>query len=397
MLKKSMQKSSKYDIILSVIIMHVIGLIAEYNPFHNGHLYQINEIRKKYPDSIIIGVISSSFTQRGDISILNKWDKVKIALDNGLDIAIELPFVYSTQGADIFADGAITILEKLKIDTLVFGTESESIDKIKKSAEIQINNDKYNYLVQKYLKTGLNYATALNKALIDLTGHEISTPNDLLALSYIKKIIADSLPIELLNIQRKTSYHGEDIKDNVTSASHIRKMLKKEEDISPYIPYQSSILLKTGINNSFNYLKYKILVEDKNLNKYQTVDEGIENRLIKEINTVSSYDELITKIKTKRYTYNKISRMLLHILTNFTKEEASLISIDYIRLLGFNSKGRDYIRKIKKEIDIPIITNYQKNLSLTLDIELRISKIYSLLTGYNITRREYQKKPIIKK
>lgn len=392
-----MQKSSKYDIILSVIIMHVIGLIAEYNPFHNGHLYQINEIRKKYPDSIIIGVISSSFTQRGDISILNKWDKVKIALDNGLDIAIELPFVYSTQGADIFADGAITILEKLKIDTLVFGTESESIDKIKKSAEIQINNDKYNHLVQKYLKTGLNYATALNKALIDLTGHEISTPNDLLALSYIKKIIADSLPIELLNIQRKTSYHGEDIKDNVTSASHIRKMLKKEEEISPYIPYQSSILLKTGINNSFNYLKYKILVEDKNLNKYQTVDEGIENRLIKEINTVSSYDELITKIKTKRYTYNKISRMLLHILTNFTKEEASLISIDYIRLLGFNSKGRDYISKIKKEIDIPIITNYQKNLSLTLDIELRISKIYSLLTGYNITRREYQKKPIIKK
>ena len=392
-----MQKKFKYVIIFSVIIMHVIGLIAEYNPFHNGHLYQIKKIKEKYPDSIIIGVISSSFTQRGDISILNKWDKTKIALDNGLDIVIELPFVYSTQGADIFAKGAITILEKLKIDTLVFGTESESIDNIKSLAEIQINNKNYDKLVKKYLNTGVNYATALNKALKELTGQEINTPNDLLALSYIKKLLEDSSKIELLNIPRTTSYHGEDIKDNITSASYIRKLLKEGKDVSPFLPYSPCILLKTDINNIFNYLKYKIIIEEQRINKYQTVDEGIENRIIKAIDRVSSYDELITKVKTKRYTYSKISRMLLHILTNFTKEEASIINIDYLRLLGFTTKGRDYLNKIKKEIDIPIITSYQKNLSLTLDIELHISKIYSLLTGYDITKREYQKKPIIKK
>lgn len=376
--------------------MHVIGLIAEYNPFHNGHLYQIKKIRERYPESIIIGIISSSFTQRGDISILNKWDKTKIALDNGIDIVIELPFVYSTQGADIFAQGAINILEKFRIDTIAFGTESESIDNIKKLAEIQINNKEYNALVKKYLSTGINYATALNKALKKITGNEVKTPNDILALSYIKRLIKDNYPIEILNIQRTTSYHGDDIKDNITSASNIRKMYSKGKNISPFIPFSPSILSKENINNSYKYLKYKIIMEEKNINKYQTVDEGIENRILKEIDSSTSYEELISKIKTKRYTYNKISRMLIHILTNFTKEEARLINIDYIRILGFTTSGRKYLNIVKKDIDIPIITCYKKKLSLALDIELRITKIYSLIVGYNITPREYQKKPIIK-
>ena len=113
--------------------MKVIGLIAEYNPFHNGHLYKINKIKELYPDSIIIAVVSSSFTQRGDISILNKWDKTNICLDNGIDIVIELPFVFATQSSDIFAKGAVQILEHLNIDTLVFGTESDDIEWLKKN------------------------------------------------------------------------------------------------------------------------------------------------------------------------------------------------------------------------------------------------------------------------
>lgn len=128
--------------------MHVIGLIAEYNPFHNGHLYQIKMIKNLYPDSIIVSVISSSFTQRGDVSILNKWDKTKIALNYGIDIVLELPFVYATQSADIFAKGAIAILKELKIDTLVFGTESISIDKIIKVAKFQLENKKYNEVLK---------------------------------------------------------------------------------------------------------------------------------------------------------------------------------------------------------------------------------------------------------
>ena len=298
--------------------MHIIGLIAEYNPFHNGHLYQINKIKEMYPDSIIIAVVSSCFTQRGDVSVLNKWNKTQIALDNNIDIVIELPFVYATQGSDIFAKGAITILEKMKIDTLVFGTESDNLDIINLIADTQINNPNYNIIVKKYLNKGINYPTATNNAVNDLTGYKIDSPNDLLALSYIKQIKIDKQNINIINIKRTNSYHDNKIKDNIASASTIRKLNLDNQNIDNLIPYSSNYLYKISMNDYYPYLKYKVIEEESNLNKYQTVDEGIENRLIKNINTSSNYDQLISKIKTKRYTYNKISRMLLHILTDFT-------------------------------------------------------------------------------
>ncbi len=376
--------------------MHIIGLIAEYNPFHNGHLYQINKIKEMYPDSIIIAVVSSCFTQRGDVSVLNKWDKTQIALDNNIDIVIELPFVYATQGSDIFAKGAITILEKMKIDTLVFGTESDNLDIINLIADTQINNPNYNIIVKKYLNKGINYPTATNNAVNDLTGYKIDSPNDLLALSYIKQIKIDKQNINIINIKRTNSYHDNKIKDNIASASTIRKLNLDNQNIDNLIPYSSNYLYKISMNDYYQYLKYKVIEEESNLNKYQTVDEGIENRLIKNINTSSNYEELISKIKTKRYTYNKISRMLLHILVDFTKESAKDIEVDYIRLLGFSTNGKKYLNKIKKSIDVPLITGYKKNISKILDIELKITKIYSLVTNSNLINEEYRNKPIIK-
>ena len=376
--------------------MHKIGIIAEYNPFHNGHLYQIKEIKKRYPDSTIISVVSSSFTQRGDISLLNKWDKTKIELDQGIDLVIELPFVYSTQASDIFAEGAVKILNYLGIDTLVFGTERDTIEDLELLADIQINNKEYQEKVKQYLSTGLNYATSTNKALEDITNVKVDTPNDLLALSYIKQIKLNKYNIKYTNIKRTTSYHGSEINDNVSSASNIREMFANNQDIDNLIPFDKKYLYKVSINNYLDILKYKVLSEDININKYQTVDEGIEGRIIDNITKVTTYEELIQNIKTKRYTYNKISRMLLHILTSFTKEEASNINIDYIRILGFTTKGQEYLSKIKKNITIPIITGYKKNISKVLDIEYRVTKIYSLFTSSSLIKKEYQIKPIIK-
>lgn len=376
--------------------MHKIGIIAEYNPFHNGHLYQIKEIKKRYPDSTIISVVSSSFTQRGDISLLNKWDKTKIALDQGIDLVIELPFVYSTQASDIFAEGSIKILNYLGIDTLVFGTERDTIEDLELLADIQINNKEYQKKVKHYLSKGLNYATSTNKALEDITNIKVDTPNDLLALSYIKQIKLNKYNIKCTNIKRTTSYHGSEINDNVSSASNIREMFANNQDIDNLIPFDKKYLYKVNMNNYLDILKYKVLSEDININKYQTVDEGIEGRIIDNITKVTTYEELIQNIKTKRYTYNKISRMLLHILTSFTKEEASNIDIDYIRVLGFTTKGQEYLSKIKKNITISIITGYKKNISKVLDIEYRVTKIYSLFTSNNLIKKEYQIKPIIK-
>ncbi len=376
--------------------MNIIGLIAEYNPFHNGHQYQINKIKEKYPDSTLIAVISSSYTQRGDISVLNKWEKASIALDNQVDIVVELPFVYATQSSDIFARGAIEILNKLKVNKIIFGTERDTLEELILLADTQIKSKEYNKLVKKYQNEGLNYATSTNKALEDLTNIKVSTPNDLLALSYIREIKQKNYNIEYENIKRTIPYHSGQIEENIASASAIRKQYQEGKKISNLIPYSPNKLYKISMSMYYPILKYKILSEDKNLKKYQTVEEGIENRIIKYISESNTYEELINNIKTKRYTYNRISRMLLHILTNFTKEEAKNIKVDYIRLLGFNERGKNYLNKIKKTLDLPIVIGYKKNISKILDIELRITKIYSLVASPSLVKEEYRNKPIIK-
>ena len=202
--------------------------------------------------------------------------------------------------------------------------------------------------------------------------------------------------IEYENIKRTIPYHSGQIEENIASASAIRKQYQEGKKISNLIPYSPNKLYKISMSMYYPILKYKILSEDKNLKKYQTVEEGIENRIIKYISESNTYEELINNIKTKRYTYNRISRMLLHILTNFTKEEAKNIKVDYIRLLGFNERGKNYLNKIKKTLDLPIVIGYKKNISKILDIELRITKIYSLVASPSLVKEEYRNKPIIK-
>ena len=374
----------------------IIGIIAEYNPFHLGHLYQINEIKKKYPNSILILITNSSFTQRGDIAIINKWNKTKIALKNNIDLVVELPFPYATQSADIFAKGALEILNHLKINILVFGSESNDLEKLVEIAKTQIENKNYQQKVKKYLKTGINYPTALSKALNDTIGYTTKEPNDLLGISYIKEILIHNYPIKPVLIKRIGSYHGNTVEKQIASASLIRKKIEQQKDIKKYLSNDTEKYLEKNITleKYFPYLKYKILTE-KNLNIYQTVEEGIENRIKKEINNSNSWQELTQNLKTKRYTYNKINRMLIHILTSFTKEEAKKIKIDYIRIIGFNQKGKNYLNKIKKQVTLPMITAYKKNFYQTLDLEYKALSIYYLPYEKKLQLKEYQKKPII--
>lgn len=376
----------------------VIGIIGEYNPIHLGHLYQINEIKKQYPNSLIILITNTSFTERGDVSILNKWNKTKISLENNIDLVVELPFPYATQSADIFAEGALKILNYLKIDILTFGSESNQIEKLTNIAKTQLFDTNYQQKVKDYLKTGINYPTALSKALEDTLGYTTSDPNDLLGISYVKEIIKNDYPIIPFSIKRIGSYHETETKTNITSASSIRKKIQEKQPISHYIPSNTEEYLykELTIENYFPYLKYKIILE-KDLSIYQTVDEGIENRLKKEIINTTSWQELVIKLKTKRYTYNKINRMLVHILTSFTKEEAKNIKINYIKVLGFNTIGRNYLNQIKKDINIPIITSYRKNFSQTLDLDHRAESIYYLPINQKLIQKNYNKKPIIKK
>mgnify|MGYP004646013629 FL=1 len=376
--------------------MNVIGIIAEYNPFHLGHLYQINKIKEMYKDSIIIAIVSSSFTQRGDVSILNKWDKARIALDNGIDLVIELPYFYAGQSSDIFAKGAVTILNYLGIDTLVFGMESDDINNLKLMADIQLNDKNYNNIVKEYLSNGYNYPTALSKAIKDILNLDIYLPNDLLALSYIKQVKLINNNINVIGIKRTNDYHSKEITSNIVNASLIREQFKNNLDISNYIPsYDTNKLYNVNVNDFYPLLKYQILNNINNLDKFLTVDEGIDNRIKKYIKNSNNWNELVNNIKTKRYTYNKINRMLMHILFNLTKEESKDIVIDYVRVLGFNSKGRSYLNKIKKKKDINIVTNYKDGISKLFDLENRVNNIYAIIVDNKLIYEEYSHNPII--
>ena len=377
--------------------MKVIGIIAEYNPFHNGHLYQINKIKEMYSDSLLIAIISTNFTQRGEISILNKWDKTQICLDNGVDLVVELPTLYATQSADIFAYGALKILNELKIDTLVFGTECDDIQLLYDLASIQLNNEEYNLLVKKYLDDGSNYPTAMAKALGSITNMKIDKPNDLLGLSYVKEIIKNNYNITPISIKRTNDYHGNVINNNIVNASLIRKMIHDEKDISEYVPtYSLNYMYKDiSLDNAYNYLLYNINNNKNNIGEYLTVDEGIENKIIKGINVSRSWNELVNYLKTKRYTYNRLNRMFIHVLLNIKKKDVT--NDIYIKILGFNSNGKKYLGKIKKVMSYQIIYGYKPNKSNLLDIEFRSTYIYSLIVNdLSLINREFENKPIIK-
>lgn len=354
--------------------MKSVGIICEYNPFHNGHIYHINKVKELFPNHIIILVLSGNFTQRGDVSLINKWKKTEIAL-NYVDLVIELPFVFASQSADLFARGAIDILKALNVDAIIFGSESNDVKKLEELALITKTKE-YNNLVKMYLDDGFNYPTSLSKSLFEICGKTIDSSNDLLGFSYVKELVDTN--IKPITIKRTNNYLDKDLAGKITSATSIREALKNGTDVEKYVPSTCYNYLNNVkfLDDYFDLIKYRIVSDD--ISKYQTVDEGIENRLKKVINEVNGIDELINKVKTKRYTYNRIKRMLVHILTGFTKDEAKNIKTEYIRVLGFNKKGQNYLKAIKKECSIPIITKFEKNNDL-LNIEARVSNIYNLI------------------
>ena len=324
---------------MSVLSNHIVGIIAEYNPFHNGHLYHLEKVKEMFPDSPIILVLGGNFTERGDISILDKWEKTTIAIKNGIDLVVELPFPFSSASADIFAKGSIDILNHLGVTDLVFGSESDDIEGIIRLVETQLFNKDFDSLVQVYLRMGYNYPTSLSKALEDITGNCFKLPNDILGISYVKTILSNSYNITPHTIKRTNDYHSKELNirniRSINSATSIREALLNNKDVKSSVPSITYSYLKNKkipkLDDYFNLLKYKI-VSSNDLTIYNLVDSGISSKLKKEILNSYSFDELINKVKSKNDTYTKISRMLIYILCDYTKEQAlEFKEIKYIR------------------------------------------------------------------
>ena len=367
--------------------MEVIGIIAEYNPFHNGHKYHIDQIKKRYPKSIIVLALNGYFSERGETSLLTKEDKVKLSLDYGVDIVVELPVLFGTQAADIFAEASVKLLNNFCVNKIIFGSESDSVETLERIARTQLYDSEFDNRVKSFLKEGVNYPTALAKALdVDFDFN----PNDLLGISYIKAALKNNFDIEFETIKRTNSFHDDELDEDLVSASNIRNRILNKENIDRYIPYKKEdYIVDINIKKQFDLLCYEILTNN-HLENILTVDEGIENKLKKEVLKAFNRDDLIYLVKSKRYTYNKISRMLVHILLNVEKKSYTL---DYAKVLGFTQNGQKYLSNIRDELILPINPDINSD---QFKYEIKASFIYDLITNSKTLAFETRNKPIMK-
>lgn len=365
--------------------MKAVGVVVEYNPFHNGHLYHLNYVKEKYSDHVVIAIMSGNFTQRGEISILSKWDKAEIALFYGVDIVLDLPFVLANESADFFALNSLKILNHFNVSTIVFGGETVDIESYYKFADIQLNSAEYNECVKQFLKEGINYPTACSKALNEVAGSEVNLPNDILGLAYTKAIISNGMNISLDVIQRTNSYHSLEIEE-ISSATSVRNAVVSNKDFEISVPDLTFDKLKNShtyfSNDILKYLKYKIIsASSEELAQIHLVEEGLENRLKSVILEYDDYNELVKAIATKRYTYSRVSRMLYNILINYSKQERlDVTNLEYYRVLGFSSRGQEYLKYLNaNEIDYDIsIKNIDNKIS---EVEYRASMIITLINN----------------
>ena len=355
---------------------NVVGLIVEYNPFHNGHLHHIQEIDRLFEDNIKIAVMSGDYVQRGEPSLINKFEKTKIALSQGVDIVIELPAFYSTQSAEIFAKGSINLLNKLSCSHIVFGSESNDLDKLKRIAAISLTKE-FEHSLKKFLAEGFSYPTAFSKALFD----EKLGSNDILALEYLKAIKAINPKIEAYCIKREKTGYYDDEKDNFASATHIRKILldynKKKEDklnkIKNLVPEFSYKILEENfgvfscLSDFYDLIKYNIIKNHSELKNIQDLEIGLENRLYKYSLENLSFEDFFNEVLTKRITISRLQRILLHSLFNLTENITDKVKnkVPFVKILGFSTRGQEYLNYLKKS------ENYSERKILTSNRNLK--------------------------
>lgn len=368
--------------------MKTAGIIAEYNPFHNGHKYHIQQTRNITGAEGIIAVMSGSFVQRGEYALCDKWSRTKMAISGGADLVVELPCVYSCQSAEYFAKGAVSILESLKCEYLSFGTESENIEEMIKIAEFLENPDEnFNKNFETALKKGISYPMAFSKALLNDT---IDTPNNVLAIEYIKNIKS----MKPVAVKRQGSQH-----DGKGSASDIRERFLNNKKTDGLMPQTSTDILK---NANFahkdifgNLVMYKLrTMSAEQLKNTPYVSEGLENRIIQQCHKYTNIEDLYNGIKTKRYTMARIRRILTNALLDITKDDISKPP-QYIRVLGMNIKGKKILSNLRDSTDIPIITKVAKAVPCKmLDKDINATNIYSILTN-TPSMQDYTTSPIV--
>ena len=390
----------------------VLGIVGEYNPFHNGHLYHLEESKKMTSSNYTVAVISGNFTQRGSTAIIDKWSRAEMAIKNGVDLVIELPVLYATSSAENFADGAIKILDSLKVvDYISFGAETSDIDILNNFADILYKEPlKYRSFLTHELKKGISFPKARENALLMyLNGNRkfinvLSSPNNILGIEYIKALKKHKSNIKPISIARfETGYNDVTYSGNIASATAIRNIVKNGgfEALRKLLPNSSYSVLIDNIKQGhivpdLSVFEKQIIYNlrsmyPEEISELAEVSEGLEHSLKNAADSCNTLEELLGKIKSKRYTSTRLQRILLYSLLNITKKDIELSkrTMPYIRVLGLNKRGKFLISEIAKaNPKLEIVTSVKKfvdkttnkNMKSMIEKDIWATDVYTL--GY---------------
>lgn len=383
-----------------------VGIIAEYNPFHNGHLYHLNRSRDLTEAEICIAAMSGNFVQRGQPAIADKWLRAEAAVSCGVDLVVEIPVVFACNSASYFAKAGVEILENLGADYISFGSESGNIQELEYIARvIKENRRAIETEIQMGTKSGNSYPKMRGEVLSRLIGTAasklIESPNNILAIEYLQHIKS----AKAVTVMREgPGYNDTEERDGLASATAIRRRIKENRNISRLLPGKSADVLGRSQCPSdeifFKMLCQRVLsAESDELDRISAGGEGLGNKLKNLIRSCKSYEEVVEGLKSKRYTRTRIERFLIQTMLEIESVEEYT---NYIRVLAFNQKGSAYLKEIKKsgKCKLPVITNINKDLPkypkifATLSRDILATDIYNLAAGRDLYDfSEYVKKP----
>ena len=396
--------------------MKITGVVAEYNPFHMGHEYQLKKARELSRCDAIAVVMSGNFVQRGEPALIDKYKRAEAAIYGGADIIIELPMPFSSQNAEMFSNAAISELKKLPVNTLSFGCENEDVLLLKKIANTQISNPMYSKLLREEIKKGISYPKAMSNALVYLLGeganNAINSPNNVLAIEYIKSTVKHNLNWNFAPVKRIGKDHNDkDSTGHYDSATAIREGILKGSSV-----YRNSLPKKSiekldefykeqknynKLNNYLNYLHYKIIdVGVDGLNDFYEVSEGLNNKISSNLFKHNNVDDFIMSLKSKRYTYSKLRRMMLNIILDIKYDDINNFMLpkkqQYVKILAFNDIGREVIKLARNNGTATInrYSDYRKynistDNSTTFNLTNKATNIYYLPLKNRLINREY--------
>ena len=398
--------------------MKAVGLVTEYNPFHNGHLYHLNKAMELTGADISVAVMSGDFVQRGELAVLDKYTRASMALNSGVNLVVELPVNYAVSSAESFAAGALKVLDYIKADSIAFGSESGNIERLSKLAHILCDNEDTLYKeISKYTANGISYAAARQKVVEKLTDKDtaamLTSSNNILAVEYLKAIIKNNYAIKPYTIKRQgDSYNDTDIRSEYASATALRGNLKAD-NISKYIPVKAGLILSSNTNYIYpdditEALFTRLLgilfassydknVFIENVMRYPDVNKEIAGRLYKSAmdmitrtvpqgaeskdNGAFSFGSLCEHIKTKEVPLSRIKRALVRITLGLDKKHMEKYSNEpYIRVLGFDKKGQEYLSHIRKTVEVPLITKTADYKEILLD-DIHAANIYNMIVA----------------